>query len=111
MSDVYREVEVSPDRVVKVSEYQQLENEVGAVVWDAGLVLANYLIKQAREGHVSFTGKRVLELGAGTGIAGLVTAALGATVTLTDKPHLVHHMQQNVEVGFAEHIGFRVSIN
>lgn len=50
MSDVYREVEVSPDRVVKVSEYQQLENEVGAVVWDAGLVLANYLIKQAREG-------------------------------------------------------------
>jgi hypothetical protein len=38
-------------------------------VWDAALVLVNYLVKQAEIGALNLSGKRVIELGAGTGAA------------------------------------------
>ncbi len=45
-------------------------------VWDAAVVIAKYMEKN----HHAMQGKRVLELGAGTGLAGLAAAALGALV-------------------------------
>lgn len=45
-------------------------------------------------------GRTVLELGSGTGVVGIVAAALGAKrVLLTDFPHLLPHIQRNIEVG------------
>ena len=54
--------------------------DVGCVVWDAALVLASYLdtndwLTGSRESHL--LNKRVLELGAGTGLVGLQAAHLG----------------------------------
>ena len=40
----------------------------------------------------------MVELGSGTGIVGLVAAACGARVILTDLPHLVPHLTSNAEV-------------
>jgi predicted nicotinamide N-methyase len=50
-----------------------------AMVWDAALVLADFLVKQ-----VPRPDRRILELGAGLGFAGLCAAARGHHVTLTD---------------------------
>ncbi len=50
-----------------------------AMVWDAALVLADFLVKQEPQ-----LGRKILEIGAGLGFAGLCAAARGHRVTLTD---------------------------
>jgi hypothetical protein len=56
----------------------------GRHVWPAGEVLARLLADPAWTPHCS--GKRVVELGAGTGLVGLMALALGArSVVLTDR--------------------------
>uniref|UniRef100_A0A2K5CZX7 EEF1A lysine methyltransferase 3 n=1 Tax=Aotus nancymaae TaxID=37293 RepID=A0A2K5CZX7_AOTNA len=47
---------------------------VAARVWDAALSLCNYFESQ----NVDFRGKKVIELGAGTGIVGILAALQGA---------------------------------
>ena len=53
--------------------------EEGVVVWDAALVLAYFLERHQEELKLS-EGIKVLELGAGTGVVGLVAAALGYVI-------------------------------
>lgn len=50
-----------------------------AMVWDAALILADFLVKQEPQ-----QGRQILELGAGLGFAGLCAAARGHQVVLTD---------------------------
>lgn len=50
---------------------------VGCVVWDAALVLCRFLENRAHFGPEYWAGKRVLELGSGTGAVGLAAAVLG----------------------------------
>lgn len=57
----------------------------GIVLWPAALALAHEMA--ARAGAIR--GKRMLELGAGTGLPGIVAASLGARVVQTDKQELV----------------------
>jgi predicted nicotinamide N-methyase len=68
----------------------------GTMIWECGIVLAKYLEQRSKGSHGGWLrGKRVLELGSGTGVAGLAAAALGATVTLTDLPAVVPLLQSN----------------
>ncbi len=50
-----------------------------AMVWDAALVLADFLVKQTPQAT-----RTILEIGAGLGFAGLCAGARGHLVTLTD---------------------------
>lgn len=56
----------------------------GVVLWPAAIALAHEIATRADE----FRGRRVLELGAGTGLPGIVAASLGATVVQTDRHEL-----------------------
>jgi len=69
---------------------------VGGGVWSASPVLIRYLAALDKD----WRGQRVMELGAGSGTVGLALARLGAHVTLTDLPAMVHVLRVNVERNF-----------
>lgn len=75
-------------------------NDVGvaAVVWDAAIVLGRYLEKMAAQ----LQGKKVIELGAGTGFAGIVASLLGGNVTITDRKMALNVTRMNVEGNLGE---------
>uniref|UniRef100_A0A8D3CX11 Valosin containing protein lysine (K) methyltransferase n=1 Tax=Scophthalmus maximus TaxID=52904 RepID=A0A8D3CX11_SCOMX len=93
-----REVERNDGRALKVK--QCYLGDVGCVVWDAAIVLAKYLeTKQFYDppgGVDVWAGRSVLELGAGTGVVGLMAATLGAQVTLTDLEDLQTLLKVNI---------------
>ena len=56
----------------------------GVALWPAAIALAHEIAERA----TSFAGKRILELGAGTGLPGIVAASLGARVIQTDRQEM-----------------------
>lgn len=56
----------------------ELRLPYGIVLWPSAIALAHEIASR------SWTGKRVLEIGAGTGLPGVVAASLGARVVQTD---------------------------
>ncbi|MDQ4123031.1 MAG: methyltransferase domain-containing protein [Acidobacteriota bacterium] len=56
----------------------------GVVLWSATIALAHEIGSRAED----FRNTKVLELGAGTGLPGILTASLGARVVQTDKNNL-----------------------
>lgn len=82
---------------VTVRVAQRHFGEEGVVVWDAALVLAYFLEKHQEELKLD-QGINVVELGAGTGVVGLVAAALGANCTITDLDRLVPLLEETVSL-------------
>ncbi|CAM9278248.1 unnamed protein product [Chrysoparadoxa australica] len=69
---------------VQGTEVKLLENlaaRFGLFTWPSAIVLAHWVKTQEHE----LPGMRVLELGAGTSLPGVLAARLGAAVTLTDR--------------------------
>lgn len=60
----------------------------GVMLWPASIALAHDVHSRA----IDLPGKRVLELGAGTGVPGIVAAALGARVLQTDRNEVALHV-------------------
>jgi len=66
----------------------------GVALWPASIALAHELVARAD----ALRDRRVLEIGAGTGLAGIVAAALGARVMQTDRqPAALHLCRVNAE--------------
>ncbi|XP_067833835.1 EEF1A lysine methyltransferase 3-like [Heptranchias perlo] len=71
---------------------------IPATIWEAlspmfgGLVLCRFFEKE----NISFSGKKLIELGSDTGIVGILAILLGGDVTLTDKPEVLNQMELNV---------------
>ncbi|NXN12569.1 MET23 protein, partial [Indicator maculatus] len=66
-----------------------LDSQYGMYVWPCAVVLAQYL--WAHRG--SLPGKRVLEIGAGVSLPGVLAAKCGADVTLSDSEELPQCLQ------------------
>ncbi|XP_078493858.1 protein N-lysine methyltransferase METTL21A-like [Ciona intestinalis] len=69
------------------------EHGVAGVVWEAATVLADYLAD-----NYDFHGRKVIELGAGTGVVGMAVAYLGGNVTVTDLQKFLPLLQENVDL-------------
>ena len=75
----------------------------GLVTWDAAVVLGQFLEEHAAE---YVMGKHILELGAGTGHAGITASLLGAIfVLLTDLPYALDNLRANVEANVGKRGG------
>ncbi|XP_015912193.3 protein N-lysine methyltransferase METTL21D [Parasteatoda tepidariorum] len=90
-----REIEVEYGNV-ELKLVQHSVGDVGCVVWDAGIVMGKYLDYQQKFVN-SMSGKMVVDIGSGTGVAGLFAAALGAKVILTDLPEIIPILEKNIQ--------------
>jgi predicted nicotinamide N-methyase len=82
---------------LRVAEGHASTIDSGARIWDAGLALSALLADP------SLAGKRILELGSGTGVAGLSAASAGAQVLLSDLPTNVPLLEANIEANRLGH--------
>ena len=77
----------------------------GIVLWPAAIALAHEIASRGGE----LRGRRVLELGAGTGLPGIVAWSLGARVVQTDKLEVAMSVcRRNGERNGAAGIGYRI---
>jgi predicted nicotinamide N-methyase len=77
---------------------------LGTTVWDSSLVFAKYMERSSKKGEFSrarISGKRVIELGAGCGLAGIAMALLGCDVVVTDQVAVLPILLRNVERNLA----------
>jgi predicted nicotinamide N-methyase len=78
----------------------------GVALWPAAIALAHEVASRAE----AFRGARVLELGAGTGLPGIVAASLGARVVQTDRQALAMSVcRRNAERNGVEAIEQRLA--
>jgi len=89
------------DRIVdanhhQISIAQDLSLSHAGTVWDGALTMVYYWNKNPAIAEHLLKDKNVLELGSGTGIVGLSSAAFGAKrVYLTDLPEYLHILHVN----------------
>ncbi|XP_071968069.1 histone-arginine methyltransferase METTL23 isoform X1 [Engystomops pustulosus] len=73
-----------PSRELRLRIPEVLDSEYGMYVWPCAPVLAQYIWYH----RASMTGKRLLEVGAGVSLPGIVAAKCGASVILSDSAAL-----------------------
>ncbi|XP_062983526.1 protein-lysine methyltransferase METTL21C [Elgaria multicarinata webbii] len=77
----------------QITIQESIEN-FGAVVWPGALALCQYL--ESNQQEVNLKDKKVLEIGAGTGLVSIVASMLGAFVTATDLPEVLVNLEFNI---------------
>ncbi|KAL9951975.1 hypothetical protein ACROYT_G044738 [Oculina patagonica] len=90
-----REIECQ-DGILRIKQAEV--GDESCVVWDAALVLAKYLQARHYCSKERLDNKRVIELGAGTGVVGLIAATCGAHVCCTDLTEVVPLITLNGEI-------------
>jgi predicted nicotinamide N-methyase len=80
---------------VEIKIHQMASTDYGLFVWPSAKVLAEYIW------HIrsDLKNKHVLEIGCGTSLPGILAAACGAKVTLTDReeaPYILNNVKQSI---------------
>jgi len=99
VSSVDPEVGYQPQIGPAIVVSQIRERGLSFQLWPAATGMCRYLENAYGD---ALRGARVLELGAGTGMAGVMAGRFGARVTLTDLPHVLPNLQSNVDLNLAE---------
>ncbi|XP_067894307.1 EEF1A lysine methyltransferase 3-like [Heterodontus francisci] len=63
-----------------------------ASIWESAIVLCQYFEQE----KINFSGRKVIELGSGTGIVGILAVLLGGDVTMTDQENVLSQIEHNV---------------
>ncbi|KAG3010458.1 hypothetical protein JG687_00007771 [Phytophthora cactorum] len=103
MHHVSYTVPTADSSVVVTCRVASVFNEVGLKLWEAGWLLAEYIIAHESE----FRGRKVLELGAGVGFTGMALACVcrSSRVVLTDyAPNVMQNLRYNVEVNTSKFV-------
>ncbi|RKO93519.1 putative methyltransferase-domain-containing protein [Blyttiomyces helicus] len=66
--------------------HEQADAAYGCYIWPSALILSRFIHHHSAH----FASSRILELGCGTGLPGLLASKLGAHVILTDSPTFPH---------------------
>eukprot|EP01121_Diplochlamys_sp_Union-15-3_P013419 TRINITY_DN4160_c0_g1_i1.p1 TRINITY_DN4160_c0_g1~~TRINITY_DN4160_c0_g1_i1.p1 ORF type:complete len:251 (-),score=32.35 TRINITY_DN4160_c0_g1_i1:426-1178(-) len=82
----------STKQSIQIKIQQVISEDYGLYIWPSSKVLAEFIWRNRKR----FEGKKLLELGAGTSLPGLVAAACGAYVILTDKED--ENIQKNMRM-------------
>lgn len=78
---------------------KEIGDRIATKVWDCAIIMSHYFEQVVADNPNFFVGKRVIELGSGTGFLGLACWALGSkSVTLTDLSSVLPHLVENVEI-------------
>lgn len=93
--DILQEGVVLGSSADGVPSWRGVARATGRVAWPSGISLCKHI---ARHHNDLIRDKRVIELGSGTGLCGLVAALFGArAVVLTDLPESLEHCHANLE--------------
>lgn len=83
---------------IKLLEQRQtlsVDGSTGYRTWEAALALSEYIVSNPS----TFIGKNCLELGAGTGLVGILLASMGCHVDITDGDEgIVKQLYRNVDI-------------
>jgi len=97
---------------VCVHELPYAESGTAHNVWTAALVLAQYLARSSDFAACVGRGDRVLELGSGLGVCGILAGKLGARVTLSDfVPKVLENLSQSISTNNISSHARAVSLN
>ncbi|OBA19777.1 hypothetical protein METBIDRAFT_32846 [Metschnikowia bicuspidata var. bicuspidata NRRL YB-4993] len=92
------EIPMLPTKLL-LKEPSLTSDNLGLKTWGSSFVLGSRLALQT---HKEYLLDPVLELGAGTGLVGMVACCLGHTTMLTDLAEIVPNLQNNIELNGIE---------
>lgn len=94
-----REIETFGKKLSIEQDLRIVNKEAGAIIWDCTFVIMKAFENVAKYPPGHFTGKKILELGSGTGVLGIILLLMGAGhVVLTDKQVLLPLIEHNIEL-------------
>jgi len=81
-------------------------------MFQSEIVMCNFMSDPSCELSSYMSGqKRIVELGCGTGLLGIVIAQMGQRVVLTDMPHVLAQVEDNVRVNLEGEAAGRVEVS
>eukprot|EP01016_Furgasonia_blochmanni_P017587 TRINITY_DN20309_c0_g1_i1.p1 TRINITY_DN20309_c0_g1~~TRINITY_DN20309_c0_g1_i1.p1 ORF type:complete len:291 (+),score=56.76 TRINITY_DN20309_c0_g1_i1:63-875(+) len=80
--------------------YQDFRLNKGGIFWDGSYILIRYFLDKYQPTLPVASEVKVLELGAGTALPGIITALLGYQTTFTDLEYLMPFVKKNCELNF-----------
>ncbi|XP_069773335.1 EEF1A lysine methyltransferase 3-like isoform X2 [Narcine bancroftii] len=91
---------------LNIGQHYDINLGFSASIWKAALVLCQYFEQE----KINFSGRKVIELGSGTGIVGILAVLLGGEVTMTDQENVLSQIEYNVSINIPSHSRHRSKV-